>query len=98
MKCLSNKDYMKTFKSIEKLLNGYGYVLSEKTLSSSFCAKTYKYVIYQEKGFKRVGRIYYQPYIASCDLEIRDPLKIDIKCQYVDSLYRKLERLLKEVE
>lgn len=43
---------MKTFKSIEKLLNGYGYVLSEKTLSSSFCAKTYKYVIYQEKGFR----------------------------------------------
>lgn len=89
---------MKTFKSIEKLLNRYGYILSERTLSSSFFTKTYKYVIYQEKGFKRVGRIYYQPYIASCDLDIREPLKINIKCQYVDSLYRKLERLLKEVE
>lgn len=43
---------MKTFKSIEKLLNGYGYVLSEKTLSSLFCAKTYKYVIYQEKALE----------------------------------------------
>lgn len=89
---------MKNFKSIEKLLNRYGYVLSERTLSSSFCAKTYKYVIYQVKDFKRVGRIYYQPYIASCDLEIREPSKIDIKCQYVDSLYYKLERLLKGVE
>ena len=89
---------MKTFKSIEKLLNRYGYVLSERTLSSSFCAKTYKYVIYHVKGFKRVGRIYYQPYIASCDLEIREPLKIDINCQYVDSLYIQLARLLKEVE
>lgn len=89
---------MKNFKSIEKLLNRYGYVLSERTLSSSFCAKTYKYVIYQEKDFKRVGRIYYNPYIASCDLEIREPSKIDIKCQYIDSLYYKLERLLKGVE
>ena len=89
---------MKTFKSIEKLLNDYGCVLSEKTLSSSFCAKTYKYVIYQKKDFKHVGRIYYQPRYASCDLEIREPLKIDIKCQYVDSLYGKLERLLKEVK
>lgn len=89
---------MNTFKSIEKLLNRYGYVLSERALSSSFCTKTYKYVIYHEKGFKRVGRIYYQPYIASCDLEIREPLKIDIKCQYVNSLYMKLARLLKEVK
>lgn len=89
---------MKTFKSIEKLLNRYGYVLSERTLSASFFTKTYKYVIYQTKDFKRVGRIYYNPYIASCDLEIREPSKIDIKCQYVDSLYYKLERLLREVE
>lgn len=89
---------MKNFKSIEKLLNRYGYVLSEKTLSVSFSTKTYKYVIYQIKDFKRVGRIYYKPYIASCDLEIREPSKIDIKCQYVDSLYYKLERLLKGVE
>lgn len=89
---------MKTFKSIEKLLNRYGYILSERTLSSSFCAKTYKYVIYQSKDFERVGRIYYQPRYASCDLDIREPLKIDIKCQRVDFLYDELERLLKEVE
>lgn len=89
---------MKTFKSIEKLLNHYGYVLSERTLSSSFGTKTYKYVIYQINDFKRVGRIYYQPRYASCDLDIREPLKIDIKCQYVDFLYEELEKILKEVD
>ena len=89
---------MKNFKSIRKLLNSYNYDLSEKELSYSILGKTHKYIIYYGKDKIRVGRIYYQPRYASCNLDIREPLKIDIKWQYVDSLYGKLERLLKEVE
>ena len=89
---------MKNFQSIRKLLNSYNYNLSEKELSYSMLGKTHKYIIYYGEDKIRVGRIYYQPRYASCDLEIREPLKIDIKCQYVDSLYEKLKIVLKEVE
>lgn len=89
---------MKSFKSIRNLLNTYNYDLSERELSYSMLGKTHKYIIYYGEGSIRVGRIYYQPRYASCDLEIREPLKIDIKCQYVDSLYMQLARLLKEAD
>ena len=88
---------MKNINSIRKLLNFYNYDLSEKELSTSFYAKTHKYIIYYSSDKIRVGRIYYQPRYASCDLEIREPLQIDIKCQYVDFLYSKLEKLLMEL-
>ena len=89
---------MKNINSIRKLLNFYNYDLSEKEQSYSILGKTHKYIIYYGEDKVRVGRIYYQPRYASCDLEIREPLQIDIKCQFVDSLYRNLERLLSEVE
>lgn len=89
---------MITFKSIKKLLNLYGYDLSEKELSYSMLGKRHKYIIFYGEKKIRVGRIYYQPGYAFCDLEIREPLKIDIKCQRVDFLYEKLEKLLKEVK
>lgn len=89
---------MKNFKSIRKLLNTYNYDLSERELSYSILGKTHKYIIYYGEDKIRVGRIYYQPRYASCDLEIREPLKIDIKCQRVDFLYEELEKILKEVE
>ena len=89
---------MKNFKNIRKLLKFYNYDLSERELCYSMPDKTHKYIIYYGEDKVRVGRIYYQPHYASCDLEIREPLQIDIKCQYVDSLYSELEKLLKEVE
>lgn len=89
---------MKNINSVKKLLNFYNYDLSEKEQSYSILGKTHKYIIYYGEDKVRVGRIYYQPRYASCDLEIREPLQIDIKCQYVDSLYRNLEKLLSEVK
>lgn len=89
---------MKTFKNIRKLLNSYNYDLSEKELSYSMLGKTHKYIIYYGEYKVRVGRIYYQPRYASCDLEIREPLAIDMKCQYIECLYQMLERKLKEVK
>lgn len=86
---------MKSFNSIRKLLNFYGCDLSERELSYSMLGKTHKYIIYYGKDNIRAGRIYYQPRYAYCDLEIREPLNIEIQCQYVDCLYDTLERLLK---